>query len=178
MTTDATAKRRDAMADARMAWQRILVAAASLPLSAVAADPPGAMPGDDAMTCQQIAMELQPYMQQMRPSFEALAATGTDLKDRGNKRMAEQTPAMAAFLAAMAASHADPTGTAGRAVGQAEGAYTRSQFERALAEDKPLADKYNAQANQAVTQSQQLQSNERLQRLLQLVRSKHCDKPR
>lgn len=167
------------MAATRMAWHRPLMVLAALASSgAPAADPPGAMPGDDAMTCQQIAMELQPYMQQMRPNFKALAATGTELKDRGNKRMAEQTPAMAAFLAAMAASHADPTGTAGRAVSRAEGAYTTSQFERALAEDKPLADKYNAQANQAVTQSQQLQSNERLQRLLQLVRTKHCDKPR
>ncbi len=45
-----------------------------------------------------------------------------------------------------------------------------------MAEDKPLFDKFNAQSNQLVAQSQQSQSNARLQRLMQLMRERCCGK--
>ena len=43
-----------------------------------------------------------------------------------------------------------------------------------MVEDKPLRDKFNAQAGQLVAQGQEMQSSARLQHLLQLVQEKHC----
>ncbi len=42
--------------------------------------------------------------------------------------------------------------------------------------NSPLAKQNKAQAEQAAAQGQQMQSNARLQRLMQLVQEKHCDK--
>lgn len=149
--------------------------AAILPMrSAGAANAPAVMPGDDDMTCEQIATELTPYMQQMMPLATATAKTGQELKERGEKRAAEEMPAAAALTAAAIASSADPTGISGRAVGQAEIAHQQELWQRSLAEDKPLADKYKAQSSQLAAQGQQMQLNPRLQRLMQLMREKQC----
>ncbi len=156
----------------------LLVAAAAIaaiPARARGDGAPGAAPGDATITCEQIAAELSPYVQQLAPIGIALGDTSKDVVDRGKQRIAEETPAVVAATIAATASHADPTGVASRAVGQAEAAHQREVWQRSLAEDKPLNDKYAAQAGQLVEQAQSMQSNARLQRLMQLVQEKHCD---
>jgi hypothetical protein len=140
-----------------------------------AAEPPGALPGDDAMTCQQIAAELAPYMQQVLPGVTAMANTGQELQGVAARQVAEAMPGAAALTMAATASHADPTGIAGRAVGQAEMNYQQQVWDRSLAESKPLGNKFAAQSGEVMAQGQELQSNARVQRLMQLVQQKNCD---
>jgi hypothetical protein len=47
---------------------------------------PGAMPGDEAMTCRQIAAELAPYAQQTAPDFNMPADTGKPLMQHSKAR--------------------------------------------------------------------------------------------
>lgn len=151
-----------------------LCAAALWTLPALADDVPGAQPGDAAMTCEQIGAELAPYAQQMTPAVTGLAQTGQELNARNQKRLAEAMPEAAALTAAATAAAADPTGIAGRAVGQSEMALQQRIANQALAEDKPLADKMNGQMNTVVEQSAPLQANPRIQRLMQLAQEKNC----
>lgn len=150
--------------------------AAMLSTSPATADVPGAMPGDDAMTCEQIAVELKPYVQQILPAAMAAGQAAQEAKQRGEQRVAEEMPAALALTMAATAASADPTGIAGRAVGQAEIIHQQEVWNRSLAEDKPLYDKLNARTGELVAQGRQMQSNARLQRLMQLVQDKHCDK--
>ena len=151
-----------------------LCAAALWSLPALADDVPGAQPGDAAMTCAQIGAELAPYAQQMTPAVTGLAQSGQEVIARDQKRMAEAMPEAAALTAAATASHADPTGIAGRAVGQAEMATQQRIWDKAVAEDKPLADKMNGQMNTVVEQAAPLQANPRIQHLMQLAQEKNC----
>jgi hypothetical protein len=143
-------------------------------LPGFAADQPGAMPGDDAMTCQQIAAELAPYGNQMSGTVNPLVQTQSELVARNEKRMAEAMPVVAGFAAAGTAASLDPTGLASRALGQAEANYQQAQFHRALAEDKPLMDQANRQTNDMASQAMAMQANPRLQRLMQLAQQKDC----
>jgi hypothetical protein len=140
------------------------------------ADEPGAHPGDDAMTCAQIAAELAPYMAQVRAPAEALNQTNTEIVARGKRRVAEDTPAAVGLTAAATAATVDPTGVSSRAVGQAEVAHQREVWARSQAEDKPLAEKQAAQANALMAVGQQMQNDPRLNRLMQLAQQKDCDK--
>jgi hypothetical protein len=149
-------------------------AAALWSVAAIAADEPGAMPGDESMTCEQIAAELAPYAKQMAGVFEPLAQTQKEVVARAQAHVAEAMPeAMAATAGALATS-ADKTGMASKVYGQAEAAMQAAQWNRALAEDKPLFDKANRQMNAAVAQAAPLQSNPRIQRLMQLAQQKNC----
>ena len=139
------------------------------------ADVPGALPGDGTMTCEQIAVELQPYMQQIMPAAMAAAQAAQEAKQRGEQRVAEEMPAAVAITMAATAASADPTGIASRAVGQAATIHQQEVWNRSLAEDKPIYDKLSARTGELVAQGQQMQSNARLQRLMQLVREKDCD---
>ena len=151
-----------------------LCAAVLWTLPALADDVPGAQPGDAAMTCAQIGAELAPYAQQMTPAMTGLAQSGQEVIARDQKRMAEAMPEAAALTAAATAATADPTGLAGRAVGQAEMATQQRIWDKAVAEDKPLADKMNGQMNTVVEQAAPLQANPRIQRLMQLAQEKNC----
>jgi hypothetical protein len=142
---------------------------------AVAADAPGARPGDEAMTCAQIAAQLAPYMQQIMPAAMAVGRTAQDVTARGQQHVAEEMPAAIALTAAATASAADPTGASSKTVGQIEAIHEQEAWQRTLAQDKPLHDKYSAQVNALAAQGQQLQSDARLQRLMQLAGERHCD---
>ena len=62
-------------------------ASAALCTPAAGAPPaPGVNPGDDAMTCEQIAAELAPYAQQMQPNLQAFATSQQQLYARGRER--------------------------------------------------------------------------------------------
>lgn len=142
-----------------------------------AADAPGARPGDAAMTCEQIATELSPYVQQMAPNIQALATSQQELyaqgRQMGQKRMAEE-----ALLAPLATAGAlDPTGASKQAYQAALMAQmAKEKSENEAFANSPLAKQNKAQAEQVAAQGQQMQSNARLQRLMQLVQEKHCDK--
>jgi hypothetical protein len=145
----------------------------ALPLAA--ADVPGAKPGDETMTCEQIAAELGPYMERIKPSAMAAGQTAQEVEDRGKQHVLEELPAAIALTAAATASLADKTGTASKAVGQAEAIHAQEAWQRVMVQDKPLRDKYAGQIGDLAAQAQQMQSDPRLQRLLQLATEKHCD---
>ena len=160
-------------------FQKILVAsglcaAAQLQVMPSTAGEPGDMPGDEAMTCPQIAAELAPYAQQMAPDFNALADTEQQLMQRSKAREAEAAASAAAASAGAMASSLDPTGLSGKAYGQSEMALQREMWNRALAEDRPLMDQANKQTNAAIGKAMPMQSNARIQRLMQLVKQKNC----
>jgi hypothetical protein len=109
---------REKMNTRRNAWSTIAntivagwaVSAALWIAPAVATDASAIRPGDEAMTCEQIATELYPYAQQMAPNIQALGASQQQLyaqgRQIGQKRMAEE-----ALLAPLAtAGSVDPTG--------------------------------------------------------------------
>jgi hypothetical protein len=151
-----------------------ICAAAFSILPALADDPPGAKPGDDAMTCAQIAAELQPYAQQMMGTVAPLNQSVAEVEARSARRMAEGTPEAVAVTGAATASTLDPTGMSSRAVGQAEIALQQRAWNQAMVEDKPLHEKLNAQMNATAAQGMQMQANLRLQRLMQLAQEKGC----
>jgi hypothetical protein len=151
-----------------------MCAAALWALPALADDVPGAQPGDAAMTCAQIGAELAPYAQQMMPAAAALAQSGQEAIARGQRRQAQAMPEAIGLTAAATASHLDPTGAATKGVVAAEQAVQQREWNRALAEDKPLYDQMNAQTNAVVEQAAPLQANPRIQRLMQLAQEKNC----
>ena len=143
-------------------------------MPSVAAGSPGTMPGDETMTCQQIAAELAPYAQQMAPDVNSLAQTEQQLLQRSQARSAEAAATAAAVSAGATVSSLDPTGLSSKAYGQAEVALQRQMWNRALAEDKPLMDQSRQQTNAVVAKAMPMQSNPRIQRLMQLAQQKHC----
>lgn len=161
---------------------RTLVAALALgaalwtaPTSAAAA--PAVRPDDEAMTCEQIATELQPYAQQMVPNVQALGASNAQLYAQG-RQMADRRRAEEAMLLPLAQAGAlDPTGASKRAYQAAQvaqNAKERAENEAFL--NSPLARQNKAQSEQLAAQAQEMSSNERLQRLMQLAQENHCDK--
>jgi len=155
-------------------WTAAACAAALCNSMAMADGIPGAMPGDEAMTCEQIGAELAPYAQQMAPAATALGQTGQELIARGERRVAEATPALVALPAAATAAAADPTGLSTKPLIAAQEAMQQREWNRAIAEDKPLVDQMNAQTNAVVEQAAPLQANPRIQRLMQLAQDKKC----
>jgi hypothetical protein len=89
--------------------------------------------------------------------------------------VAQETPAAVGLTAAATATMADPAGLSGEALGQAELVHQQEVWQRSAAEDAPLYGQFSAQAGQVMAQAQQLQSNPRLRRLMQLAPEKHCD---
>ena len=130
--------------------------------------------GDAAMTCAQIATELQPYAQQMSPSIAALGQTSQEVRTRSEDRLKMAAPEATAEAAAASATMLDPTGLSSKLFGQAQAQRQKERWQRAEAEDKPLNEKYKAQAEQVVKGGQQMQSDARLQRLMQLAQEKNC----
>ena len=144
----------------------------------VAADDSGTRPGDDAMGCEQIALELQPYAESMRGSLTALNDTNMQLKQLGEKQMARDAPRVNATTQAAGATCGFVGGPACMAATQADQANRNAIHAQETAEAKPLADQQLAQAKTVAAQGQQLQSNARLMRLMQLGHAKGCDRGR
>jgi hypothetical protein len=134
----------------------------------------GSRPGDANMTCGQIAAELQPYMNQMMPSVTALGQTNQELMERNKPRLQEAQAEVAAEAAASSAAMLDPTGLASKVMGQAQAKRQTEVWKRYEAEDRPLIDKTKTQTDEVLKQSQQIQSDARLQRLMQLGQEKNC----
>ncbi|MGH8041903.1 MAG: hypothetical protein ACREPN_07665 [Rudaea sp.] len=135
-------------------------------------------PGDDAMSCEQIAVEMQPYVESMRGSLTALGATDTQLMELGKKQMARDAPRVNATTQAAGATCGFIGGPACMAATQADHANRNAIHAQEAAEAKPLADQQMAQSKTVVAQGTQLQSNARLNRLMQLGHTKGCDRGR
>jgi hypothetical protein len=138
---------------------------------------PGAKPADGAMSCEQIAAELAPYGRQIAPNVQALLGTQQQLMEQGRsiqqKRMAEH-----AALESMATAGAvDPTGISKRANMAAEMAQmAKERAENEAFANSPLAQQNKAQTAQLAAQAQDMQSNARIQHLMQLAQQQHCDR--
>jgi hypothetical protein len=143
-----------------------------------AADDSGARPGDDAMSCEQIAVEMQPYEESMRGSLTALNDTNMQLKQLGEKQMARDAPRVGATTQAAGAACGFVGGPACGAATQADQANRNAIHAQEAAEAKPLADQQLAQSKTVAAQGQQLQSNARMNRLMQLGHAKGCDRGR
>jgi hypothetical protein len=160
---------------------KVLVLAVSLgtglwTTTALAKDPPGARPGDDKMSCEEIATELQPYVQQLTPGAVAAGETAQELKGKAEKHMAEEAPKMAALSAMSIAAGLDPTGLSQRAANRAIQAEQKAANERVRADTQPVGEKLTAQTQDLAAQAQQMQANPRLMRLMDLAQKKGCDK--
>ena len=145
--------------------------------SAGAANVAGAEPGDNAMTCEAIAAELAPYAQQMAPNLQALGTNQEQLYLQSHQILEERKIEHEILTPLATAGALDNTGASKRAYQlalMAQMAKEKAQNE-AFA-NSPLATQGKAQANQVAAQAQQMQSNARLQRLMQLAQQKHCDK--
>jgi len=140
------------------------------------ADDSGARPGDDAMTCEQIAVEMQPYAESMRGSITALGATNEQLMQLTHKQMARDAPRVNATTQAAGAACGFVGGPACMAATKADEANRKQIKEQETAEAKPLADQELAQSSALAAQGTQLQSNARLNRLMQLGHAKGCDR--
>jgi hypothetical protein len=144
------------------------------------ADTAGKMHRDDNMTCEEIGTELAPYAQQMGASWTLLGQTAQEMKQKSQQIRAEEAPKVAALnaaaLAASAAGIANPVAgaVADRAVNQMVEAEQKSAQAHSETMLKPVRDKMNAQIQQAMPEAQQLQSNARVQRLMQLAQEKNC----
>jgi hypothetical protein len=142
-----------------------------------AADAPAIRPGDEAMTCAQIAAELSPYVQQIAPNVQAAGSSGQQLYAQA-RQMQQQRRAEHAVLEPLAdAGAVDPTGASKMAYQMALMAQmAKEKAENEAFANSPLAQENKAQMQQLAAQGQQMQADARLQRLLQLGQEKHCDK--
>jgi hypothetical protein len=144
---------------------------------AVAADGPAVRPGDEAMTCEQIATELAPYAQQMTPNLQALGSTQQQLYTQGREMQQRRRAENAALMPLADAGAVDPTGASKAAYTLAMTAQmAKEKAENEAFDNSPLAQQNKAQMQQLAEQGQQMQANARVQRLMQLGQEKRCDK--
>jgi hypothetical protein len=144
-----------------------------------APDAPGARPGDEAMTCEQLATEIAPYVQQMQPNLQALATSQQQQYAQGRQRSEERKAAHELMTPLATAGALDPTGASKRAYQAAVIAQAaKEKAENEADANSPLAKQADEQRGQLATQSQQMRDDARLQRLMMLGRQKGCDKKR
>jgi hypothetical protein len=159
-------------------WAAVSALGAAWYVATVAApDAPGTKPGDDAMTCEQLATELAPYMQQMMPNLQAFGMSQQQLYQQGQQKSQQRQLEHAALTPLATAGALDPTGASKRAyqaAAMAQAAKDRAEDEATV--NSPLAKQANAQGQQVADQAQQMQANARLRRLMQLGQQKGCTK--
>jgi len=137
----------------------------------------GAKPGDAAMTCEQIAAELAPYAQQLMPNLQALGTSQQQLYEQSRALYEKRKMEHALDPALATAGAVDPTGAAKMAYAMAAAAQAaKEKAENDALANSPLAQQNRAQGEQLAAQAKELQSNARLQRLMQLGQEKHCDR--
>jgi hypothetical protein len=144
-------------------------------LAVAAPDAPGSKPGDDAMSCDQIAMEMMPYAQQLRPNLQAMGKSQQQLLAQSQALGQQQKNESQALTAMATAGALDPSGASKRAYQAAvvaQAAKHRRESE-ALA-NSDLAKQTNAQTQQFMQQGEGMKNDARLQRLLQLGQQKGC----
>ena len=135
------------------------------------------MPGDDALTCEQIATEIAPYARQMIPNLQALGASQQQLYAQARQQLEVRRAENEALTPLATAGALDSTGASKQAYQMALMAQmAKEKSENEAMANSPLAKQNKAQTEQVAAQAQQMQSNARLQRLMQLAQQKKCDK--
>jgi hypothetical protein len=135
----------------------------------------GAKPGDEALTCDQIGMEMQPYAQTMMPSAAALGQTAQEMQALSEKQKAA---AMAQAPLSIGAGIASSFLPGGGFIAQAQAANQAAQAQQRAAEAKPLRDKMLDQSTDLAVQVAPMQQDPRFQRLMQLAETKCKDMQR
>lgn len=130
----------------------------------------GARPGDDAMTCQQIGMEMAPYAQALMPSVAALGETARESQAFADRQRAQAAGQAGMGMAAGVAGMLPGGGVAAQAAMAAQYA----QIQRQMAEAKPLKEKQMAQSADLANQLAPMQAEPRFNRLMQLAEAKKC----
>ena len=153
-----------------------------------AADPSAAHPGDEQMSCAQIAAELktQSYTAPDKATTAQLQAAAAQEQSTLARQESELAKTVAAQTAAMNAAQASDTATAvatggvvqthkASALQQVFTAQNRATSERMAEERQPTETKmFGGTADIASSAGQQLAANPRLARLMQLAGAKHC----
>jgi hypothetical protein len=124
-----------------LSWRTVFIAAALRVLPALADEQSGERPGDDTLTCQQIATKIAPGANQMGASWRPVGETAQQQVRTGQAEVAREAPTAAArtaaATAAIAASAAGVPGATGSVV-QAEMAKKQRVWAEAKAEQKPI----------------------------------------
>lgn len=142
-----------------------------------AADAPASRPGDEAMTCEQIAAELSPYTQQIVPNIQALGATDQQLYAQARQMQKKREVENEVLTPLATAGALDPTGVSKRVYSTAlTEQIAKEKAENEAFANSPLAQENKKQGEQLAAQGKQMRSDARLQRLMQLGHEKHCDK--
>jgi hypothetical protein len=143
--------------------------------AATAANDDGARPGDDAMTCQQIAMALMPNVKAIdNDSTRQLGRNAEELRRRSVKREAELQGEGAADTAAMEAGCFGGINATCAAASEALSARQAARNAKIQAEDKPITDQMNPEMAALAAQGQAMQQDPRMMHLMQLAQQKHC----
>ena len=156
--------------------------------SQAASDPSAVRPGDDQMTCDQITAELK-QQQYSAPDQSKVAAARTTVEQeqatykreqaQAQKQQAEDQKVIAAATAADSATEAASFGLVrGRALEAADRARQARQDahnEQLVKEQQPITQQGIGQmADFGADFAEQLKTNPRLARLLQLANTRHC----
>ena len=121
------------------------------------------------MSCEQIGMEMQPYVQTMMPTLGALGQTGKQMQALQEKQKAEAAMQAPLGIGAAIAGSFLP---GGGMIAQAEAARQSAQMQKRAAEAKPLNDKMMSQGADLMGVAAPLQQDPRFQRLMQLGEAK------
>ena len=144
-------------------------------VSATAANDDGTRLGDDAMTCEQIAMAMMPYVNQVRGgSTEQLGRNAQELQRRNVAREAELQSEAAADTAAMEAGCFGGINATCAAASEAMSAREAARNAKIQAEDKPITDQMGPEMAALAAQGHAMQQDPRLMRLMQLGQQKNC----
>jgi hypothetical protein len=144
------------------------------------ADPSASRPGDDKLTCEQIATEVK--QQPFSPPDQAKAAEAQAASSDLQKTLEKQQKEAAERAAAQSATNLAAAAAAGLAPNfvQAKAAEKAAEDNRKFGEEKakesaPKAQRANdATADLIADAGQQIGSNPRLARLMQLASQKRC----
>ena len=143
--------------------------------AATAANDDGVRLGDDAMTCEQIAMAMMPNVQQMRGgSTQQLGQNAQEMQRRDLQREAELQAEAPADTAAMEAGCAGGINATCAAASEVQSARENARNAQIQAEDKPLTDQMNSQMSALAAQGLAMQQDPRLMHLMQLAQQKNC----
>jgi len=143
-----------------------------------ASDPSASRPGDDKLSCDQIAAEIkqQPFTTPDKAKVAEAQAATADLTQTLEKQQKEVTAMVTKETAEMAAAtRFVPTNAAGAAAAEKIEAEQKAANERMAAESKPKTERtINATTDIAGDVGKQVSENPRLAKLYQLAMQKNC----
>jgi hypothetical protein len=136
----------------------------------------GALPGDEALTCEQIGAAFAPYAQTMTPEAQALGQTAGEIQANGAKQMSQMKSQMmvgagVGMITGVASSFIPGMGFLAQAQQMAMAAQMQKQADAA----KPMQDQMMAQSAALMATMGPMMREPRFQRLMQLAQAKKCE---